>query len=116
MTSLENEHLAHLQMLLGSGSRSHQASEFIPQLYYSLYQLKKDPNSTSNSLKTATSSIRHRLKQCKAYIEQNGECQELLGRSCSEWEKTLAQRERELEVKRQLLKDLQERVSKLSPA
>lgn len=114
MVTLNNPHLAQIHSTLVPDPNSeHQTLEFIPQLYYSLYQLKKEPNNSSISLENTTSSIRHRLKQCKSYIEESEECRTLLGQTCTEWEHAIEQRERELEVKKQVLTTLSEQIKQL---
>ncbi|SCU91810.1 LAFA_0F05996g1_1 [Lachancea sp. 'fantastica'] len=110
-----NPHLAEIQRLLVPES-SHLSSpsvEFIPHLYYAIHQVKKDPNSSTASLEAATSSIRHRLKQCKAHLAQNHECRELLSSTPAEWNVTLAQREKDLEAKQELCKQLALQVKQL---
>ncbi|SCV03927.1 LAME_0H14356g1_1 [Lachancea meyersii CBS 8951] len=99
-----NPHLAEIERLLipNSQQSSSPSVEFIPQLYYALHLVKKDPNSSTNSLGSATSSIRHRLKQCKAHLAQNDECRELLSKTPAEWEATLEQRQKDLDAKREL--------------
>ncbi|SCU78217.1 LANO_0A02432g1_1 [Lachancea nothofagi CBS 11611] len=109
-----NPQLAQIESLLVPNS--HQSSpsiEFIPQLYYALHQLKKDPNSSTNSLDAATLSIRHRLKQCKAHLAENDECRELLSQTPAEWDKTLTQRQNHLDSKREVFRALEQQVQQL---
>ncbi|CEP61155.1 Cse2p LALA0_S02e07954g [Lachancea lanzarotensis] len=110
-----NPHLAEVQRLLvpESPNLSSPSVEFIPQLYYAIHQLKKDPNSSTASLETATSSIRHRLKQCKAHLAQNNECRELLSSTPAEWDVKLAQRQKDLDAKRELCRQLALQVERL---
>lgn len=113
-TRLKNPSLAQIEELLAPDAQSSgQYSEFIPQLYYALHQVKTDPSSSSNTLETATSSIRHRLKQCKAHIAENAECRTLLSQTPAEWETTLAQRQEDLDQKRMVLVRLDQQVRAL---
>ncbi|CAI1693520.1 hypothetical protein SEUBUCD646_0N03240 [Saccharomyces eubayanus] len=80
--------------------------EFIPHIFYSLHQIRKDPNNLSNQLETSTGSIRHRLKLCKSLISEHEDTKNLLSKSPSEWEDFIQQREQELQIKRNVLDDL----------
>ncbi|SCU80263.1 LADA_0B06040g1_1 [Lachancea dasiensis] len=112
--SMENSHLAQIEALLAPNSAQESPTvEFIPQLSYALHQVKKDPNSSTNSLEAATSSIRHRLKQCKAHLAENAACRELLSQTPAEWSKVLEQRQRNLDAKRQVFQQLEEQVQRL---
>ncbi|CAI4036108.1 hypothetical protein SMKI_14G3270 [Saccharomyces mikatae IFO 1815] len=80
--------------------------EFIPHIFYSLHQIRKDPNNLSNQLETSTGSIRHRLKLCKSLISDNEDTKNLLSKTPSEWRDIIHQREQELQIKRDVLDDL----------
>ncbi|CCC67025.1 hypothetical protein NCAS_0A04670 [Naumovozyma castellii] len=95
-------------------STSSSSPEFIPHLYYSLYQIRKDPNNATNQLETSTGFIRHRLKTCKSLIEDNADCKKLLAKSTDDWNVYLKQQEAELEVKKKVLHDLSERIKLLT--
>ncbi|CUS23334.1 LAQU0S09e02432g1_1 [Lachancea quebecensis] len=111
---LSNASLAQIEALLvPNAQNSSQSSEFIPQLYYALHQVKKDPNSSANSLETATSSIRHRLKQCKSHIAESEECRALLSKTPEEWESALQQRQKDLALKQQVFARLEQQVRDL---
>lgn len=81
-------------------------AEFIPHLFYALHQIRKDPNNSANHLDTATGFIRHRLKVCKSLIEKSEDCKRLLSNSTEEWHGYLRNREKELQVKRDVLRAL----------
>lgn len=108
---LQNKSLYQIYCLLTQ--QSHSQQEFIPQLFYALYQLKKEPNNGSNSLEMYTSSIRHRLKSCKAILENNPECINLLRISCDDWPNLLQKRQKELEMRESVLNRLNDRVNNL---
>lgn len=57
------DHPATLQQPTNlSAPSTNSNGEFIPHIFYSLHQIRKDPNNLSNQLETSTGSIRHRLK------------------------------------------------------
>lgn len=88
-------------------------AEFIPHLFYSLHQIRKDPNSSANQLETSTAFIKHRLKNCKSLIANNDDCKRLLSKTTEEWHEYIQNREKELEVKRKVLKDLKNKIATL---
>ncbi|AMD21446.1 HER167Wp [Eremothecium sinecaudum] len=92
---------------------SAQQPEFIPQIFYALHQLKEDPNNSANNLETATSSIRHRLKQCKGYLTEDPSCIELLSTTCEQGPEIVRQRQQELTAKRGVQQRLAERIKEL---
>lgn len=111
---INNVHLKKIHHALSpEPDKGNTSSEFIPHLFYSLHQLKKEPNNSSNSFETATSSIRHRLKLCKSHISESGECKALLSKSCDEWEQVIQQKQKEIEVKRQVLESLGDNIKNL---
>lgn len=85
-------------------------AEFIPQLFYSLHQIRKDPNNSAKQLETSTAFIKHRIKSCKALIANNEDCKRLLSKTPEEWHQYIQNREEELQLKRQLLKDFKDKV------
>ncbi|EDO19486.1 hypothetical protein Kpol_1018p14 [Vanderwaltozyma polyspora DSM 70294] len=89
------------------------SSEFIPHIFYSMYQIKKDPNNSSNQLETSTGFIKHRLKSCKTLIESDEDCRKLLSKSTDEWDDYIKQRELEIEGKRNVLKSLNNKIGEL---
>ncbi|CAR26957.1 hypothetical protein ZYGR_0I02270 [Zygosaccharomyces rouxii] len=107
---LQNEGLRQVHdMLVPHDDQSTQPSEFVPHLFYSLYQIRKDP-SNSNQLETSTGFIKHRLKNCKSLIATNEDCRNLLSKSVEEWQQDIRNKEKELEVKRKMLDDLGKRL------
>lgn len=88
-------------------------AEFIPQLFYSLHQIRKDPNNSAKQLETSTAFIKHRLKSCKALIANNEDCKRLLSKTPEEWHQYIQNREEELQLKRQLPKDFKDKVKTL---
>lgn len=88
-------------------------AEFIPQLFYSLHQIRKDPNNSAKQLETSTAFIKHRLKSCKALIANNEDCKRLLSKTPEEWHQYIQNCEEELQLKRQLLKDFKDKVKTL---
>lgn len=103
----ENDHLTNQQQPKNlSAPSTNSNGEFIPHIFYSLHQIRKDPNNLSNQLETSTGSIRHRLKLCKSLISENEDTKELLSKSPSEWQDIIHQREQELQIKRDVLDDL----------
>lgn len=90
------------------------AAEFIPRLFYSLHQIRKDPNNSANQLETATGFIKHRLKSCKSLIVNNEDCKRLLGKTTEEWHEYIKNREKELQVKRKVLNDLSAKIRDLA--
>lgn len=103
---LQNESLRELHnMLVSYDDQGFQPTEFIPHLFYALYQVRKDP-SNSNQLETSTGFIKHRLKNCKNLIATNEDCRSLLSKSVEEWQQDIRNKEKELEVKRKMLDDL----------
>ncbi|SJM85493.1 related to Mediator of RNA polymerase II transcription subunit 9 [Zygosaccharomyces bailii] len=110
---LQNEGLRQVHaMLVPEQEQGTQSSEFIPHLFYSLYQIRKDP-SNANQLENSTGFIRHRLKNCKSLIANNEECRNLLSKSAEEWQEHIRSREKELMVKRKMLDDLGKRLEQL---
>lgn len=107
---LQNEGLRQVHdILMPHDDQTTQSSEFIPHLFYSLYQIRKDP-SNSNQLETSTGFIKHRLKNCKNLIATNEECRKLLSKSVEEWQQEIHNKEKELEVKHKMLDDLGKRL------
>lgn len=107
---LQNEGLRQVHdILIPHDDQGTQTSEFIPHLFYSLYQIRKDP-SNSNQLETSTGFIRHRLKNCKNILATDENCRHLLSKSVEEWHHDIRNREKELEVKRKMLDDLSKRL------
>ncbi|QHS75910.1 Cse2p [Saccharomyces paradoxus] len=103
----EKDHLTNQQQPKNlSAPSTNSNGEFIPHIFYSLHQIRKDPNNLSNQLETSTGSIRHRLKLCKSLISENEDTKELLSKSPSEWQDIIHQREQELQIKRDVLDDL----------
>ncbi|CCD27364.1 Cse2p NDAI_0K01730 [Naumovozyma dairenensis CBS 421] len=102
---------SNTQVLSSSSSTS---SEFVPHIFYSLYQIKKDPSSSTNQLETATGFIRHRLKNCKSLIENNNDCKKLLSKSAEDWESYLQNAELEIQGKRNVLDELKAKINSLS--
>ncbi|AET37870.1 Cse2p Ecym_2117 [Eremothecium cymbalariae DBVPG len=87
-----------------------QQPEFIPQIFYALHQFKEDSKSGGNSLETATSSIRHRIKLCKSYLREDPHCIELLSRPYEDWPQVVEQKQQEIETKKLVHKQLGERI------
>ncbi|EJS41893.1 cse2p [Saccharomyces arboricola H-6] len=102
----ENDHAATQQPTNLSAPSTNSNGEFIPHIFYSLHQIRKDPNNLSNQLETSTGSIRHRLKLCKSLIAENEDAKNLLSKSPSEWQDIIKQCEQELQIKRDVLDDL----------
>lgn len=96
-----------------STSTLNNTAEFIPQLFYSLHQIRKDPNNSAKQLETSTAFIKHRLKSCKALIASNEDCKRLLSKTPEEWHEYMQNREEELQLKRQLLQDLRNKLETL---
>lgn len=90
------------------------AAEFIPHLFYSLHQIRKDPNNSANQLETATSFIKHRLKSCRSLIANNEDCKRLLSKTTKEWHEHIKNRQKELQVKRKVLNDLSAKIRNLA--
>lgn len=88
-------------------------AEFIPQIFYSLHQIRKEPNNFGNQLETSTAFIKHRLKSCKALIANDENCKNLLSKTPQEWHEHMQNREKELQVKRKVLEDLKNKISAL---
>lgn len=102
----EKDYLTNQQPKNLSTPSTSSNGEFIPHIFYSLHQIRKDPNNLSNQLETLTGSIRHRLKLCKSLISENEDTKDLLSKSPSEWQDIIHQREQELQIKRDVLDDL----------
>lgn len=96
-----------------STSSLNNTAEFIPQLFFSLHQIRRDPNNYAKQLETSTAFIRHRLKSCKALIANNDGVRRLLSKTPEEWHKYIQNREEELQLKRKLLQDLKDKVKTL---
>ncbi|CCH62112.1 hypothetical protein TBLA_0G01680 [Henningerozyma blattae CBS 6284] len=92
--------------IINPTSSNIQQSEFIPHIFYSLYQITKDPNNSANQLETTTSSIKNKLKNCKKFIENDVNSINLLSKSIDEWEIYLKQRDQEIAVRQKLLSNL----------
>ncbi|QLQ81341.1 hypothetical protein HG537_0F01020 [Torulaspora globosa] len=88
-------------------------AEFIPQIFYSLHQIRKEPNNFGNQLETSTAFIKHRLKSCKALIANDENCRNLLSKTPQEWHEYMQNREKELQMKRKILEDLKSKISTL---
>ena len=89
------------------------SSEFIPYIYYALFQILKGQNTSTNQLETKTGFIRHRLRSCKDLIKGNEAIISLLCRSTDEWKTIIRNRENELQVKRNVLQHLGERIDEI---
>lgn len=107
-------------LLVPPGSESSRSSggistnantEFIPHIFYTLYKIQKDPNNSSNQLENKTGVIKHRLRSCKTLIKDSNSVVELLGKSPEEWEQFIASRDRELQLKKNVLLDLQRKIA-----
>ncbi|QLL31055.1 hypothetical protein HG536_0A08720 [Torulaspora globosa] len=88
-------------------------AEFIPQIFYSLHQIRKEPNNFGNQLETSTAFIKHRLKSCKALIANDENCKNLLSKTPKEWHEYMQNREKELQMKRKMLEDLKNKIAAL---
>ncbi|CAB4255399.1 Cse2p [Maudiozyma barnettii] len=88
-------------------------TEFIPHIFYTLYQIQKDPNRSNNQLETKTGLIRHRLRNCKTLIRESDSSLELLSKTTDEWEQFIMNRENELQIKKKVLVDLRGRISEI---
>lgn len=88
------------------------STEFIPNIFYTLYQIQKDPNKSNNQLEMKTGFIRHRLRTCKSLIKDNEKTFELLSKSTEEWDQFICNRENELQIKKNVLLDLRAKISK----
>lgn len=88
-------------------------AEFIPQIFYSLHQIRKEPNNFGNQLETSTAFIKHRLKRCKALIANDENCRKLLSKTPQEWHEYMQNREKELQLQRKMLEDLKNKISAL---
>ncbi|SMN21570.1 similar to Saccharomyces cerevisiae YNR010W CSE2 Subunit of the RNA polymerase II mediator complex [Maudiozyma saulgeensis] len=131
---LQNEDLSRIQEILippksenetftiPPGSSSSKSSstqstvattEFIPHIFYTLYQIQKDPNRSNNQLETKTGLIRHRLRNCKTLIRESDSSLELLSKSTNEWEQFITNRENELQIKKNVLLDLRSKISEI---
>ncbi|CAL9728588.1 mediator of RNA polymerase II transcription subunit 9 [Monosporozyma unispora] len=88
-------------------------TEFIPHIFYSINNIMKDPNNSSNQLETATGVIRHKLRSSKQILMENDDTKILLNKSISNWEKFIQLRENELKMKRSVLQRLSVRISSL---
>lgn len=129
---LENENLNRIQQILipqdsendtftippsSSSSKSSSitnttsSTEFIPHIFYTLYQIQKDPNNSNNQLENKTGLIRHRLRNCKNLIKENDNSIELLSKSTEEWEQFITNRENELQIKKNVLLNLRGKIS-----
>ncbi|CAI4050379.1 hypothetical protein SKDZ_14G3290 [Saccharomyces kudriavzevii ZP591] len=109
----EKDHLTIQQQPSNlSAPSTNSNGEFIPHIFYSLHQIRKDPNNLSNQLETSTGSIRHRLKLCKSLISENEDAKKLLSKSPSEWQDIIHQREQELQIKRDVLDDLHRKLQR----
>ncbi|OXB42438.1 hypothetical protein B1J92_I05742g [Nakaseomyces glabratus] len=89
-------------------------AEFIPSIFFSLHKIRKDPNNVSSQLETSTGFIRHRIKRCKALLQENEEVRNLLANSIEEWENIIADKEQQLRVKAKVLRDLDARIEKIT--
>ena len=86
-------------------------TEFIPHIFYTLYQIQKDPNNSNNQLENKTGVIKHRLRSCKSLIRESNSVVELLGKTPEEWEQFIANRDRELQLKKNVLLNLQSKIA-----
>lgn len=88
--------------------------EFIPHIFYSLHNITKDPNNSSNQLETATGVIRHKLRSSKQCLMENSDTKILLNKSVNDWEQFIQKRENELNLKKTVLQQLNERIKSIN--
>lgn len=89
------------------------STEFIPHIFYTLYQIQKDPNNSNNQLENKTGLIRHRLRNCKNLIKENDDSIELLSKSTEEWDQFINNRENELQIKKNVLLNIRSKISEI---
>ena len=89
------------------------STEFIPHIFYTLYQIQKDPNNSNNQLENKPGLIRHRLRNCKNLIKENDDSIELLSKSTEEWEQFISNRENELQIKKNVLLNVRSKISEI---
>lgn len=97
-----------------SNNNGSSSNEFIPHVFYSLYNITKDPNNSSNNLESATGFIRHRLRSSKQLIKDDTKLIELLSKSTEDWEKFLESRRVELNVKNDILQKLKLKIDEIN--
>lgn len=88
-------------------------TEFIPHIFYSINNIMKDPNNSSNQLETATGVIRHKLRSSKQVLMENDDTKILLNKSIPNWNQFIQLRENELNMKRSVLQKLSEKIGTL---
>ncbi|CAL9734227.1 mediator of RNA polymerase II transcription subunit 9 [Monosporozyma servazzii] len=89
------------------------STEFIPHIFYSINNIMKDPNNSSNQLETATGVIRHKLRSSKQVLMENDDTKILLNKSVPNWKQFIQLRENELNMKRNVLQKLNDRMGTL---
>ena len=97
---------------INSSSYSTTNTEFIPQIFYSLYNIMKDPN-ISNQLETSTGVIRHKLRSSKQILLEHNDTRILLNKSIPNWEEFIQLKEHELATKRNVLRQLSEKIKSI---
>ncbi|KAK5778260.1 Cse2p PWA37_000496 [Arxiozyma heterogenica] len=88
-------------------------TEFIPQIFYGLHNIMKNPN-ISNQLETSTGVIRHKLRSSKQILMEHDDTRILLNKSIPTWENFIQLKERELAMKRNVLKNLSQKIKDMS--
>lgn len=96
-----------------SSSSSITNTEFIPQIFYSLHNIMKNPN-ISNQLETATGVIRHKLRSSKQVLMEHNDTRILLNKSIPNWEKFIQLKEHEVAMKRNVLRNLGQKIKDMN--
>lgn len=96
-----------------STTTQQQQSEFIPHLFYSIYQITKDPNNSENQLETNTTVIKNKIKLCKKYIENDNNAKSLLSKTIEDWEYEIFQKNKQINKMDNLISDLNNQIDKI---